>query len=210
MLTTNQKGLIAESAIMLAAVRAGGFGPPAARRAAVRPRFRPGSRGSSAFSASGPWSGEKSSLFVLLVASRAKRAVGSTPIHERRSRCDRGVLRRDREVLLRPRWRSCGATAGSISDWRARAQQPARGSPLGRRFRLRAARVGGAPGAIAQLGERLAGSQKVAGSSPAGSIRCPDHNEVAAPAGRMGVRSPAEQTSLIQTAGVAARRGRAG
>jgi hypothetical protein len=28
----------------------------------------------------------------------------------------------------------------------------------------------GTPGAIAQLGERLAGSQKVAGSSPAGSI----------------------------------------
>ena len=28
------------------------------------------------------------------------------------------------------------------------------------------------PGAIAQLGERLAGSQKVAGSSPAGSIAC--------------------------------------
>jgi hypothetical protein len=32
------------------------------------------------------------------------------------------------------------------------------------------ARLFGAPGPIAQLGERLAGSQKVAGSSPAGSI----------------------------------------
>jgi hypothetical protein len=34
-----------------------------------------------------------------------------------------------------------------------------------------AAKLGADPGAIAQLGERLAGSQKVAGSSPAGSMR---------------------------------------
>ncbi len=59
------------------------------------------------------------------------------------------------------------ATAPAVGP---ESQQPTGTRQLGRRLRVRASTLHFARGAVAQLGERLAGSQKVRGSSPLGSI----------------------------------------
>ena len=61
------------------------------------------------------------------------------------------------------------AAASDPDPARADSEQPAKRHPLGERLRVRRYTGRREQGAVAQLGERLAGSQKATGSSPVGS-----------------------------------------
>ena len=98
------------------------------------------------------------------------RARGEHPqvIPTGRDRCNRGLLSGYRPLLPSPARALRQPIAGPAAP-RTGQEQPGRGHPLGARSRSRSY-TERAPGAVAQLGERLAGSQKVRGSSPLGSI----------------------------------------
>ena len=98
----------------------------------------------------------------LLPARRRRRARGDL---------DRRRLHRRRPARLHRRDAGVLPARGSLERRaEARGRRQRLSQPV-RRARARVSTMRVAPGAIAQLGERLAGSQKVAGSSPAGSIR---------------------------------------
>jgi hypothetical protein len=84
-----------------------------------------------------------------------------------RDRCDRGLLSGYRPLLPSAARALRQPIAGPAAP-RTCQEQPDRGHLLGAQSRSRSY-TERAPGAVAQLGERLAGSQKVRGSSPLGS-----------------------------------------
>ncbi len=165
-LTTNQKGLIAETAIMHEAAKLGiGVARPLDDERydlildlGDRTASRPVQVGRSA-------------------RRRRRRAVSNVPsrperthpprLHDRRDRRDRGVLRRARHVLPAADGDVCRPSDRSSCGLRRRGTTSAAGS-TGLRTTSSALHLA-APGPIAQLGERLAWQPKAVGSSPTGS-----------------------------------------
>jgi hypothetical protein len=79
--------------------------------------------------------------------------------------------------------------------------EPAHRPPLGARFRARSY-TDPVPGAVAQLGERLAGSQKVRGSSPLGSTSKASASRAPFPlCGQERARSPPNVHSTVPKGG---------
>jgi hypothetical protein len=107
----------------------------------------------------------------LLLVSPDPRWVDEEGLLSQRGRCPCGLLSGTRSVLLLP-CDAAGGTNDAPASSPCESEQPTLGHQLGGRLRVRASTICRS-GAIAQLGERVAGSDEVAGSIPAGSIRCP-------------------------------------
>ncbi len=160
-LTTNQKGAIAETAIALAAARLG---------IVVLKPLCDGGRYDLVFDIGG-----------VLLKVQSKWAVRQGDVIDIRAfSCRRtaggGLARRgysESEIDLLAAYCSeldrCYALPANLVSGRSRAHLRLSGTRNHQRQRVRYAADYEFPGAIAQLGERLAGSQKVAGSSPASS-----------------------------------------
>ena len=168
MLTTNQKGFIAETAVALEAAKLGIGVVSAARRRAVRLHLRPRRDALFACSASGlPRDGD----VVVVRCTRLRRA--ATGFGARATRpieidAFAAYCPDNRALLLLPST-STRSTAQVLQlRLRPTKNNQATGIRWAKDYEF-AATLRLAPGPIAQLGERRAGSAKAAGSSPAGS-----------------------------------------
>ena len=168
MLTTDQKGAIAETAITHAAVKLGVF---------VLKPLSEGGRYDLIFDVDGAllrvqckWAARNGSVIVIHCQSARRTREGFSRRPYTRDEVDALAaycLDLDRCYLLPPEL------------WAGRSAVQLRVPPTLNNQRLRIhwaeqyqfeARLGGKRGAVAQLGERLLGMQKVTGSNPVGSI----------------------------------------
>src|SRR5262249_10952256 len=121
-----------------------------------------------------------SRLLSILAANR--RRASPTPLRVGGGGCLRRLLRRTGRLLLPPA-EQVRRPHGNPASSRDGQEQSEAARELGERLRIRVSRLEAGQGAVAQLGERHAGSVEVTGSNPVGSIS-PDQQGAVPPAGQ--------------------------
>ena len=170
-LTTNQKGAIAEARVDEGRAR-GALRrlPPALRGRPLRPHLRHGRHVCSASSASGRRSRVTSSFIRSYTTRRNAEGHLAQALRPRRLRRAWCVLRRDRSLLPHPLRRDRRSDAAASPARRRRRTTSSAACGWQASYEFGATLPQTSLGPIAQLGERRHGMAEVVGSIPTGSI----------------------------------------